>query len=474
MKINLLVVFAFLAIATPSIGSTSITKNDITWQFSSDQTVGQFVTGDYWVLDSGPGVVIASITPTPSATANGTMVNPVVDGPQCLDSRASAYSLSACASLPLTVHGGDVVLSSISVGGAITTDWAGGGIDSHTFVAAAEILTVVSAAPPVGSFRPAYVDRSQTLYNVSSLDLSKLPNLTATASLPHPISYYERGMARPWLQFLYNFTSRSIHAAQNMYEYHREISTFLSEFTAIMMSNTPGKDTAINNFIQIGIDQYHIGKLGVGDSAYYVAPALFAGILLGDSGMQNLFTDGSLKAVPRDYPDFYYWKDHQSTIKSKIVPEGQTWTGATVFFRNQIGNGEHEHLHPSEWGIPSNMEHWKNDAYRKGIDSWTQVGMVLAARLLGHDAVSLWGHPATFDYIDRWMSEDHNAECIILEQYDDSTSYGVSCPPSIPRGGAVFIDSMWDTYRGAPLPPTGDAKRFLPFKTNGKATKAPQ
>jgi hypothetical protein len=236
-----------------------------------------------------------------------------------------------------------------------------------------------------------------------------------------------------------------------MYEYHREIGLFLSEFTLLMMTNMEGMETAIQRFCQMGIDYYHIGIRGVGDSSYWVPPVLYTGILLGNQDMKSVFTNGLLLAEPRDYPDFYYYAEHASNISSAIVPEGQTWTGATVFFRNQIGDGEHEHLHPSEWDNPTAHDHWKNDAYRKGIDSFQHVGMVLSVRLFGNNAQQLWGHNATFDYIDRWMAEDMNAECQILTQYQEHAgSYAVkTCYPNelYIKGGNNFIDTMWKTYR---------------------------
>lgn len=469
MRQLFIILFVLLA-AVDSFPATSVVKNGITWTFAADYTVGQFVTGDYYVVDPGSGITITSVSPAQTSTTNGTQVNPTVDGSQCFDSRANYWNATLRPTFPLTVHGGDAVISTISVGdsAATATDWAGGSIDSHTFVWGAEILTVLSAAPPAGSFRPGYTDRSQHLYASSSVNLGILPALSipSGASLPHPLSYYERGMDRPWLMFLYNYTSRSIHAVQNMYEYHREISTFFSEFAVIMMTNTTGMQPAINRLIQIGIDAYYIGQQGVGDSAYYVLPTLYAGLLLGDSEMTNFFTGTTLRAKPRDYPDFYYWADHQSTLTSGVVPVGQTWTGHTVFFRNQVGDGEHEHLHPSEWN-QTTYDHWKNEAYRRGIDSYTQVGMALSARLMGNNAMTLWNHPATFDYIDRWMGEDWAAECAVTALYTENAGiYPITCSTAFPpRSNSTFIDAMWDTYRGATAPPQVCSNNIIYCKT---------
>ena len=66
-----------------------------------------------------------------------------------------------------------------------------------------------------------------------------------------------------------------------------------------------------------------------------------------NDAMANVFNHGS-QTQGRASEKFYYWSDRKSTISSNIVPAGQTWTGANVFFRKQVGNIEHE-LHVFSW-----------------------------------------------------------------------------------------------------------------------------
>jgi hypothetical protein len=222
--------------------------------------------------------------------------------------------------------------------------------------------------------------------------------------------------------FVHEWPGRDIHPAQNMFGYQRPIGEFLSDLYMYLISDKTIDDQLLINTIQLGIDFHHVGISGNGDSSYYVMPGLMAGLLLNNSDMLSAFAQDRIKSVPRDYPDFYFWPDHTSTMTSKIVPAGQTYNGYTVFFRNNLGNNrEFEHLDPSEWD--DSLDHSKDNSYRLNQDSHPHVGMVLAARLLGLQEE--WNHDATFAYVDRWMVEDHGSL----------------------RSGSSFIDAMWSKYR---------------------------
>jgi hypothetical protein len=71
--------------------ATQVVKNGITWTFDRDCTVGQFVNGDWWVIDGGSGVKVVSVSPAPSGSGasylNGSMINPVGPSSQGYDGR---------------------------------------------------------------------------------------------------------------------------------------------------------------------------------------------------------------------------------------------------------------------------------------------------------------------------------------------------------------------------------------------------
>src|SRR5690606_2419404 len=62
--------------------ASEITYFGVTWTLSSSATVGQYVTGDWWVYDPGGGITVQSVSPAPGSGVNGSMINPVSGGQQ--------------------------------------------------------------------------------------------------------------------------------------------------------------------------------------------------------------------------------------------------------------------------------------------------------------------------------------------------------------------------------------------------------
>jgi hypothetical protein len=137
---------------------------------------------------------------------------------------------------------------------------------------------------------------------------------------------------------------------------------------------------------------------------------------------------------------------------------GKGWTGAKALYAGHFGEdgdkvqpgyGPYEHLPPSKW--PNET----GESYRRCCTSVAWVGEALAARIL--HAETLWDHPAFFDYVDRWMTEDDQEQVAAIKRargWDFSSSYA--------RQGQAwdpFVDAMWARYRKAlpvaPAPASG-------------------
>ena len=443
---SITITLLLLLCASMANAATSISRNNITWTFDADYTVGQFVSGDWYVVDPGGGVTINSVSPAPNSGANGTMINPTINGKQALDSVAGGYDAGLLSTFPLSVSGGDAVLSSISRDGSETADWTGrsGILDTHVDVREAEILTVLSAVPSAGSFRPSYLDRSQVMHNVSEVDVSILPKLPMVATPPThagfgTVEYFERGFNRPWMIFANDWLSREINPLQNQIAYHRHQGEFISEAMTLMLTDQPGMDTFVTYFVQTFLDYYFMitqdaaGSTGyAGTTETWIAPIILTGLLLNDSDIYNVQVDGRFDSLSRDFEKFYYYADRTSLLTSAIVPAGETWTGATVFFRKELDNAEYEHMDPTEWG-QTDMS--TAEDYRSCCDSYPHVGMALTGRIMGF--VDKWDHAATFDYTDRWMTEPDSVY----------TDRGMTPLTNMRSAGTDFINEMWDTYR---------------------------
>ena len=419
----------------PSLVS-EITQYGITWTFNEPETVGQFVTGDYWVLDDGD-VTIKSVSPSPENGRNGSLLNPVSGGAHPFDDRVRAgYDAGLAAEFPLAVVTGDALVSTISRGDE-TTDWAGDNIDSKVQVQTAAVLTILNDIPPANAFRPSYMDRSQTIYTTDQINESVIPNIpTSGINITKDISYYERGLQRPWMLFVHEWPGRDSHPHQNMKGYHQYIGEFLSEATLMLLMDIPEKETLVNYYIQLGIDYYYSGATGEGDGSYYVAPVIVTGLFLNEDTIKNVFINDQIQAVPRDYADFYFYEDRNDNTTSDIVPPGETYAGHPVFFRNNLAtNRGYEHLHPTEWDktAEGESEALKDENYRTGQDTHQHVGMVLAASILGLKAE--WNHDATFMMMSRWMI------CADIEAEE-----AMGAGNAVKSSKSDFVDSVFDQY----------------------------
>ncbi len=425
------------------LAATAVTHNGITWKFDRDYNVGQYITGDYYVVDPGTGVKIVSVTPGPSSGRNGSMVNPTSSTAQGFDDRISYYSAGTTVTFPVTLSAASGIKSLISTESyvsaeAFTPTWSRKLVSStHARLLHAGVLTIVPSAPSQKSFRPPLFGTKKPTYSVSMLNLSRLPRIPAPGDVPNS-SFYERGLRRPWLQFLKDWTCRAMHPLENMLNYHEDIGQFLSDASCILVTDK-FSDDLLYFYVQQGIDSYHTFDAVDGDSACFRMPVIFAGVLLGNAEMRDFWLDGRNNTAPRDAEKFYYWNERKSTVSSKLVPAGQTWTGAKVFFRKQVGNTEHEHLHPSEWGQVENGGGKKQEDYRHCCDSIPHVGMAVAAKILG--MTREWNNPALFDYVDRWMTEPFAAQYeSVVEKHWGSLS------GSAQEAGSAFIRDLWRGY----------------------------
>ena len=433
----------------------AITQYGITWKLAENEIVGQFITGDYWVVDSGDGVTVTSVSPQYNAGKNGSMINPVPQGPQGFDSGAENFSNSAVVSFPTTLHAGDAILSSVSRLPEDSADLTGGGLGSNHIIKTVSVLTILSSPPPPGSFRPSYCDRSQKLYNLGQVDASILPQLTPPLP-PTAASRHERNLERPWILFGNDWQARSIHPYDNMPSYHRFVGKALSEASMFLVTNSTEKEKTLARFIQVGIDYYYTKSA---DSSTWLWPVIFTGILLNEPEMYNFWVENqSFIPRSREGDKIYYIGERAEARTSTIIPKGQTWVnwktkeGNFVAFAKQIGQ-EHEHLHPSEWSDTDK----KNESYRANLDVDPWIGMHLSSMLIDRthplDIRSKFVRPQAWDYTDRWMEDGFTSSNYLDTErtyLQEMEATGFTIDHSYNSSGFSWIDAMWQAYRNYP------------------------
>ncbi|MBK1876630.1 hypothetical protein [Pelagicoccus mobilis] len=425
--------------------ATSITQYGITWNFSEEHQVGKFINGDYYVIAPESGIQIQSVSPKPENNKNGSMLNPQVGGTQGYDNSILNYDTNDTLNFPTVVLAGNSLVSTVSLtdsdqkNGYYYPTWNSDRISkSQAALKTAAVLTILAEAPPKDSFRPPLVGKNKKIYRFSDIGMSILPKLPSPLITGDKIEYLSRGLERPWLTHLSGWTCRRMHPIENMKNYHEYVGMFLSEASSLALTDKATDDFLIR-YIQMGIDMYHTSTEGYGDSSFFKWPVIFTGLLLNDESMQNVFIEDRNKTPGRTEKLFYFWKDKKSTIESKIVPPGQTYSGETVFFRKQIGNSEYEHLHPSEWHLADNGGGGKSERYRHCCDSHPHIGMILCAQIL--NKTELWNDDAAIAYADRWMNEKPEEFLPLIEEADYSIT------PSSGNTGSNFISDMWLLYR---------------------------
>ena len=460
--------------------ASSITKDGITWSFARSVPVGQFVTGDYYVV--GP-VTITSITPAPTTSLpylNGSVLNlPAPNGKSGFDSRLNDgedqswwFDASLRAYPPFTLKPGDALVSTISLArGLSLREIMRSSTASASPVRTASVLTVLESPVPADSFRPSYCDRRQTIYRANSVQRNILPSLPAPNPSATPtLAEFEALYRRPWIDtnaFLLDAP------AEYMPSYGQHVAFANSYASLLLMLDFPAaeKVSLTNYFVQYGIDLYGCVEAGYGWPAFgghrsgRKLPILFAGILLNDTGMKN---------VSAAHPD-QFGEDMQTVYVTEVPPAGRyqhAWQGARAIYGGHYGvradgepvspgvYGPYEQWQPSEWPT---LEHGQQlgESYRRCCTSVSWVGEALAMHLLHAEGV--WDHSAFFAYVDRWMNED---DTLAIEKIKQQTGIDYSAKGGRQRqtvhwleGEAKnpgFIDDMWRAY--APKEPAKSEK----------------
>ncbi|NLX57825.1 MAG: hypothetical protein GXY74_01910 [Phycisphaerae bacterium] len=461
----------------------SVSQYGITWTFDKPARVGQFITGDWYVVGE---VTVRMIDPKPlwgdevktvipkkefideaahpgKYARNGSVLNMPANNEAGFDSRipAERYDPSQFAHLPIAMKPGDTLISTVSIE-PLTR------FDVHARVLAkAAILTCVASPQPADAFRPSYCDRGQTIYLARNLHRELLQNLPQPKSVPalegqlntQPVakdgSILDKWVAvtiMPWLDTVeFGFASPEI----NQPHYGQWHGAASSTIGLMLHLDYPAqeKERLLVCFIQRGIDLYGIARSGYegwpghgGHGSGRKWPIVFAGLMLDDKGMQNL---------KESCPKTKFGEDHQTAF-------GKCWSGGDVVFTSHPKGAKvsPELKSPEEAYGKDGWDIWEsNEGYRRCCTSKYFVGEALAARIMRAEKV--WNHDPFFAYVDRWMTED-NAKTVDSyrkameshgENFDDTSNPRTNKTwMKNDRRTTPFYQEMWDKYRND-LPP---------------------
>ncbi|HUT60233.1 MAG TPA: hypothetical protein VNA25_20500 [Phycisphaerae bacterium] len=450
----------------------SIEQYGITWKFDKPVPVGQFVTGDYYVVGQ---VTVTAVEPgqagSGKAFRNGSMLNPPTTTSHAYDGRMRGFDPKLAATFPLKLKPGDTLVSAVSLDETQQNQVLPNPTKPRETspIQKAAVLTCLAAPVPTDAFRPSYCDQKKDKIHRAKdvkwdllpkvepvrakapywADRSKLNPLKLEDGVP-PLAWAERMFERPWIDHVYGWTSRETHPSENMPGYGREVGSAVSYAALLLCCDFPveKKKTLGLRLIQVGIDNWAVAKRSKKGSAggWPAAggfgngrklPIVFAAIMLDDPEMKEIRKHAGEASFGED--------EH--------VEFGKSWTGAIVRFTGQyplIGHrqkdrGPYEHLPPDQWpGGNKTM----SEGYRRCCTSVCWVGQALAMRMM--KAEKVWDHDAFFVYVDRWMYQDDTEARKAIKE-----AHGRDMSPA--QGSAYFdpwIDAMWAKYRTILKAPT--------------------
>lgn len=439
----------------------SIEQHGITWTFSEPVQYGQFVNGDYWVIDPGNGIKIINISPGYSThpetgrAMNGSMVDPA-SSDQGYDG-FNSYNPALNVSIGITPEKPLVLTGKVSL--VSTKSNLDAGVSNKPYVNAASVLTCLSSPPPEGSFRPGISSKTKTLHNFKDVDIAKLKSLACPPVITKPsISTYAGHLQMVWLTHSGSWTGVYMRPTASGLDKYYFPGTFSTAALMLHLDySTEEKKPLLINFLQLGIDIYSFIENGGkgwppdgGHSNGRKWPILFAGIMLDYPPMKNigqisgdyLYSGGHGSAnPPSDY--IHFAEDGQTfyVAQSDVdITNGTTWkadsrNGTPYPYAVSM-------IQMPEWGIRySTHPTLSNSAwtaiYRtigSGPPAW--AGTAMAAYIMG--AKAFWNHNAHFDYLDRYMA--------ITAGLPDPFGFKVEAEVA---GGSPgdLVGAMWNTYR---------------------------
>lgn len=437
-----LLTFCFFIFTNKSQAATSVTQYGITWTFDHDYTTGQFVNGDYWVLDAGAGVTIIGISPGSfdigGRIKNGSMINPTesVNG---YDNTVNnwAYNSTANVARPngndLSIINSLVIMGDASLVSTKTNDIA----NTRPQLVDASVLTILAEVPLAGSFRPPYSGTDKVIHwNISDIQWNLLPKLSKTnvTNLPDLTNLALR-IERVWLDHGGgSWTGREIHPSNNMPDYGRDMANITGDVSMALLLdyNQEEIETLMIEFLQLGIDWYGVtenranifttttqGGLWMGGGGHGIGrkwPMIFAGLIFDDDNILK-YANAENYPIFQEEQQYFYVKQFDVDL-ARYVADERLREPYTV---DMIGLPE---WGESYWNVPERAGSNWNVAYRD-IVSRSISGHDLAATIMR--SKSLWNWPAFFEYQDRWAN--HQMEI------GGTISY------------SAFVDSVWNIYR---------------------------
>jgi len=389
----LMAALAMLFASTAALAQTmasSVSQHGITWEFDREYEVGQFITGDYWVI--GPVTITYITRPNNNPERDGSMVNPMPGRDQGYNSLGNSENykpeLNVANQLPLTLSAGSSLVSMISKDDSERRP--------HNLHAA--VLTVLDSVPSATAFRPPYSGTRKPIHVWEDVDLSPLLNLPVVDGTN--ISGMKSRVAKPWI---HHFTDwRGVQHSPpdaNNPGYGRDFASRSHDvaLTLQLEMSPEDKEEMARGYIQLGIDTHEnamngmaLANIGGGLGVGQKLSGILAGVLLNNDEMKNF----AINNDPRDH----FQEDaqiHLLTEETRDMATDGYWDdvplGTPVWSARSI-----EYYYDRSWDDPPGRIN-----YMACCTSNATVGAALVVRLMGIQ--HLWNNDNFLDWMDLYQ-----------------------------------------------------------------------
>jgi len=389
----------------------TITQYNVSLTVSGAGASGRFVNGDWWIV--GPATLEAAL-PAFDGLRNGLEVSPASVEQQGFDHRVAGWNASRTARLPLIVNPGDRLVKAASQ--------PPGPVQHRVGLRTAIVVTVLSAPPPDGAFRPPYFGRSMMpgpsgdYWLASDANLSRLearPVVPSDASAIPGWSWLAGRFGRLQLDHLKGYASRSLHPSENMPNYGADIARDTGDGAMRLMlpdalTNASAALPGLVAYLQMGLDVYGILSHGGswpangGHENGRKLPLAFAGVVLGDPSIVAASRDAApgafsesdeLQGRPANAPVVLFGQD--DLTPSSVSAEEEYWRVVTT------GDGFRTGRDPYGWidggAFPSSY-------YQFCCTSEMWKGTSLPMRNLSAPLGAAGNLPSFHEYVDRWVA----------------------------------------------------------------------
>ena len=413
---------------------SSVTQNNITITFNGTHPVGQYVSGDYFVVGSP---TITSISPAWDGAKHGAVVDPGVDSLAYHTALSYTAANNFAASLPRVLTAGRSLVATwgwglgdeeVAARSVTTTENPAA---PRPCVRDSLVLTAESVAPPIGSFRPPYVAGTKWRYRESDLRTNRLANLTPSSNAPS-WETVESWLSKTWApdSGYGSRNSRYFHPANHMPDYGRDLCGQM--YAAILRLNTAAtlaeKRTTLLKVVQYGIDTLAITRLA-------------AQVQFRTSGAQTYpgwWGDfGGAHGVGRDLPALLTKHLLGNPAELQAVWDlGPRWWGDMGQIWVSNGDAAQDPWRSAGLATWGEAPHTRPNSRRPGTTSYRSIaGRAVACGILAAHAMGIagqWNHPDAplIDYMDWYINVDRAG--------DPAARFLQS-----------WCASMWDTHRSS-------------------------